>query len=296
MFVYLGYGVMFGAANGVGYGFALISAAHAFPARQGLAMGVVTACYAVGAVVFAQALKLVHEPYGLTTTLIAKAAVVACCGLLAALLIQRSGLKMAQESRQSSRLDARDLRSIAPLWLGFGFGCAAGLMAIGHAAGVVTTSGGSDDLAVGGVMVIGLGNAAGGFLIAWLSGRLSLRLLLVGLPVLSAICLVVLAVVHTPVVVVVLLAAVGMAYGAMIAFYPFATSDLFGIERTPRIYGLVFTAWGTAGFAGPWLAGVIFDGEGGYHTALFLAAGGALISAAATACLPRRGPRISGLA
>ena len=282
---YISYGVMFGLANGVGYGFALIASALAFPARQGMAMGVVTACYAVGAVVFAQALQLVHEPYGLTTALVAKAAVIACCGLIAAILFRRSGLKVHRESRQSSGLNKRDLRSIVLLWMGFGFGCTAGLMATGHAAGVVTTSGGTDDLAVGGVMVISLGNAVGGFLIAWLSGRLPLRFFLVGLPILSAICLVVLAVVHTPVIVVVLLAAIGLAYGAMIAFYPFATSSLFGIERTPRMYGLVFTAWGVAGFAGPWLAGAIFDSEGGYHTALFLAAGGAVISAAAVACL-----------
>ena len=49
--VWLGYGVLFGAANGLGYGFGLQLAAQANPGREGLAMGIVTAAYALGAAV-----------------------------------------------------------------------------------------------------------------------------------------------------------------------------------------------------------------------------------------------------
>jgi MFS transporter, OFA family, oxalate/formate antiporter len=279
--VYAGYGIMFGLANGVGYGFALIAAARAFPARQGMAMGVVTACYAVGAIVFAQVLQLVLEPYGLATALLVQAIVIAGCGLVAALLFQVSRLKMGHVSGTAGRLVSGDAKAIGLLWLGFGFGCAAGLMAISHAAGVVTAADGTAHQAVAGVMFIGLGNAFGGFLVAWLADRLPVRRLLVGLPILSAVGLTALALSHTPVSAVLLLAVIGLAYGAIIAIYPVATAFRFGIDRTPKIYGLVFTAWGVAGFAGPWLAGVLFDGSGGYRVALLLAAGGAVLSAAA---------------
>ncbi len=47
--LYLGYGLLFGFANGTGYGFALVIASNALPERRGVAMGVVTAMYAVGA-------------------------------------------------------------------------------------------------------------------------------------------------------------------------------------------------------------------------------------------------------
>ena len=283
--LYAGYGILFGFANGVGYGFSLIASARAFPKRQGMAMGLVTACYAVGAIVFAQVLKLVHDPHGLTPALFANAGVIAACGVLAAILLRRSGLRMDRAVQTASDHVTGDTRAIVLLWLGFGFGCTAGVVAISHAAGVVTETGGTGRQAVIGVMLIGFGNAVGGLLIAGLADRLPLRLLLVGLPVLSTIGLVALALLGTPAAATICLTVIGLAYGAIAAIYPFATARRFGIARTPKIYGLIFTAWGVAGFVGPWLAGVIYDVEGGYRTALLLAAIAAVVSAGATAGL-----------
>ena len=283
--VYLAYGILFGFANGVGYGFSLIASARAFPQRQGMAMGLVTACYAVGAIVFAQVLKLVYDPMGLTAALIVNAGAIAACGVVAAILLQRSGLRMSHAVKTAAGGLRDDIKAIILLWLGFGFGCTAGVVAISHAAGVVTELGGSDHLAVLGVMLIGFGNAVGGLLIAGLADRLPLRLLLVGLPSLSTAGLLALAALNAPVPAVVCLAVIGLAYGGIAAIYPVATTRRFGIDRTPRIYGLIFTAWGVAGFVGPWLAGVIYDVEGGYQTALVLAAVAAVISAGATTCL-----------
>ena len=50
--VWLGYGVLFGTANGAGYGYALQLSAQVSPGREGLAMGGITASYAVGATLF----------------------------------------------------------------------------------------------------------------------------------------------------------------------------------------------------------------------------------------------------
>ncbi len=47
--VWLGYGVLFGAANGAGYGYALQLSAQVSPGREGLAMGGIKAAYDVGA-------------------------------------------------------------------------------------------------------------------------------------------------------------------------------------------------------------------------------------------------------
>jgi len=279
--IYAGYGLLFGAANGIGYGFALIVAARSFPKRQGMAMGVVTACYAVGAIVFAQILETAEHALGLTAALLAQAAVIALCGVAATAALSAARIDMGDGGGAAADQTLGEGRATAMLWLGFGFGCAAGLMAISHAAGVVTATGGSSHQAVTGVMLIGFGNAAGGFLIAWLADRLSLRLLLVGLPIVSAACLVALGFAASPEAAIALLGAVGLAYGAIIALYPIATSYRFGLERTARIYGIVFTAWGVVGFAGPWLAGIAYDADGVYRTALLAAAVAAAVSAAA---------------
>lgn len=47
--LYLFYGLIFGAANGLGYGYALQLAGQALPDKRGMAMSLVTAFYAVGA-------------------------------------------------------------------------------------------------------------------------------------------------------------------------------------------------------------------------------------------------------
>ena len=46
---WFGYSLLFGGANGFGYAFGLQMSAQANPGREGLAMGIVTASYALGA-------------------------------------------------------------------------------------------------------------------------------------------------------------------------------------------------------------------------------------------------------
>ena len=71
---------------------------------------------------------------------------------------------------------------------------------------------------------------------------------------------------------------IGYSYGALIAVYPVAISDIFGTEAAPRIYGQIFTAWGLAGLAGPWLSGWLFDQTKSYKLALIIAVGMSLLS------------------
>jgi len=75
-----------------------------------------------------------------------------------------------------------------------------------------------------------------------------------------------------------LLGVVGFAYGSIIAIYPVAIAESFG-ERGAQAYGRVFIAWGFAGLAAPWCAGLIFDLSGDYSLAMLIAALVALISA-----------------
>ena len=53
----LGYGIVFGGANGLGYAFALQRSAEATPDRRGWALGLVNAAYALGAATAADALE-----------------------------------------------------------------------------------------------------------------------------------------------------------------------------------------------------------------------------------------------
>ena len=151
-------------------------------------------------------------------------------------------------------------------------------MAIGHAAGIALANGASVDLSNRTAATVGVGSTLGGFVAGWLVDRTGSRQLLVGLPLLSTLALVALALLANPSTTLVLLGLAGFSYGAVIAVYPVAIANDFG-PRGPRVYGQVFTAWGLAGLCAPWSAGLLFDLTADYRIALMLAALIALASA-----------------
>jgi len=119
-------------------------------------------------------------------------------------------------------------------------------------------------------------NLLGSFLSGWLIDRVSPKKVLTFLPLISALSLAALAI--FPASTLVLLCVIGFAYGGTIAAYPAAISQRFQGDDGPRVYGRVFTAWGTAGLLAPWVAGKIFDQTGGYGEALWIASALALVS------------------
>ena len=126
------------------------------------------------------------------------------------------------------------------LWLSYGCSVFAGLMAIGHAAGIIQTLGGDYRLGVWGAVCIGIGSASGGFFIGAVISRRNMDTWLLALPVVSAAALLGLGLVDWPGPAIALLSVIGFAYGAIIAVYPYAISEYFG-ELGPKVYGRVFT-------------------------------------------------------
>ncbi|MGB3148970.1 MAG: hypothetical protein WBA91_14610, partial [Paracoccaceae bacterium] len=89
--LWLGYGLLFGLANGLGYGYGLQFAARANPGRVGFAMGTVTAAYALGAALAPYGFAHLLAVGGFAAAMAALAAAVFLVGLGAALLVARSG-------------------------------------------------------------------------------------------------------------------------------------------------------------------------------------------------------------
>lgn len=287
---YLGYGLLFGAANGLGYGFALFLVGRDDRHRKGLALGLVTATYAIGATVFAKLFGAIVASAGTDYALGTMGLVMVLVALSAALLLRGQARRMPAppSDRVGGPAAVRQRALIAWMWLGYGLGAAAGLMAIGHAAGIVLAARGDAQAAVAGAMLIGIGNALGGVIAGWLADRWPVRILLAALPLLSAAALFSLSLEPQVTLAVSLLALIGFAYGAIIVVYPAAVAKRFGGQDFSRVYGQIFTAWGLAGLAAPWLAGALFDLSGSYRLALLLAGLGALLSAA-TAFAARQG-------
>ena len=265
---WLGYSLLFGGANGLGYGFALQLSAQANPGREGLAMGVVTACYALGAAVSPLVFQAAIVAGGieaamlvLSLTLLAAAPV--SCGLL-----YRTGAVYQAAAPDGAEQPASPPSQVLLLWLGYGTGVAAGLMAIGHATGIGRSAGLAPDLLTAAPITIALCNMMGGLTGGWLIDRVSARRLLAALSAVSAAALFTLTIVTGQTAVLSGLSVIGFCYGAIIAVYPAAIAITHGTIAGARIYGRVFTAWGTAGLFAPWFAGHLFDRSDSYTVAL----------------------------
>lgn len=78
----------------------------------------------------------------------------------------------------------------------------------------------------------------------------------------------------------------GLCYGTIYTLMPAATADYYGVRNLGVNYGLVFTAFGVAGVAGPYVAGLIRKQSGSYATAYIVSAV-MLLAGAALAFLTR---------
>lgn len=271
--VFIGYSLIFGLANGLGYGFGLQFAARANPQRAGFAMGIVTAAYALGAVLAPLGFEAAMIMGGFYWAMIMLGTVVFVAAILAAVLVARSGMQYSRPI-SANTISALPWSRIPTIWFAYGSGVAAGLMAIGHTAAIAASAGFAGWIAVS---VIAACNLVGSLLSGWLSDRFPHRVILTLLPLFGATALIALTVL--PDLTIILLGTVGFAYGGIIATYPAAVAHLFTGEDGPRAYGRIFTAWGTAGLFAPWIAGQIFDWGGSYAPALWLAAGLGIVSA-----------------
>lgn len=279
--LWLGYGVIFGFANGVGYGFALHITNQTFERHRGLAMGSVTAIYAVGATGFAALLDRWIATFGIDGALLNLSAVLTAMALLSVAGLWWSSSGAATSGRTpgtAMAIAALDQRRLWLCWVIYGTGAAAGLMAMGHAAGIVTAAGGSEEDGLKGVIALTFANAIGGFSAGYLADRHPGHVLLCALGTSSAVALLVLVVTRETILAVAMLALVGYCYGAMIALFPIVTSLIFGRNAYALAYGRIFTSWGLAGLTAPWLAGVLFSHTGGYSVALVIAASLAVLS------------------
>ncbi len=276
--VWLGYSLIFGAANGLGYGFGLQISAQVNPGREGLAMGVVTAAYALGSVVSPALFEIALSTGGFARAMNSLAVCLIGVGLVSAGLMHLARARF--KSTPTNLIQPNPgMHKLGLLWLAYFGGVMAGLMVIGHAAGIAAAlrPGTAAWLAP---VVIAACNLAGAMIAGQLADTLSPGRLLGGLAAATALALAGLATFGTSAAMLPAFGLIGFAYGGTIAVYPAAIAKRYGMDRGPRIYGRVFTAWGTAGLLGPWLAGVLFDQGGGYHIALMTACGIAMASAA----------------
>ena len=274
--VWLGYGVIFGVANGFGYGFGLQLSAQAYPGREGLAMGVVTAAYALGAILSPTLFNFILGILDFRSVMIVLAVALLVAGLLSRVILKRVGATF-RTNKQGDVSTSASHRSQLLLWIGYFGGVLAGLMVIGHSAGVAASlqPGIAPWIAP---MVIAFFNLLGSLIGGRLVDKIRPGVLLAVLAVITTGALISLVMFGKVGGLFISLSVIGFAYGGTIAAYPAAIAKMFDLKDIAKVYGRVFTAWGCAGLLGPWLAGYLFDISRDYQLALLVAASFGLVS------------------
>ncbi len=147
------------------------------------------------------------------------------------------------------------------LWIVFFFGACVGQVAIGQAKPIIKELAGATAVMTGGTAlgIMSIFNGLGRLAWGATSDKIGRKGAYVGLLVLYIVaCLFLLRNASNFWQVLIGLCVVGFCYGGNFALQPSITADYWGTKNLGANYGLVFTAWGIAGFTVPkYFAGVV---------------------------------------
>ena len=288
--LYVGYGMLNGFAAGVLYFIAMTAASIEGPVRPSIAMSINMSAVAVGGIAWAPGLTVVIEALGPAPAFGVGAAAILAASALAAALIAFSRKEAPAAGAIGLFEDILTDRPRVVVAIFLGFLCIAftALMVLGHAATMMASWGASSEQTQFAPMLSSAGIVAGALLGGPLTDVLSGRRVLVGAGLVMGVFL--LALFFTPSVAVGLaaIAAVGMSFGVLASAHPVTIAGYYGAAALPRVFGRISIAYGLGGLLGPFSAGVIYDADQHYGTAVILIAALAFMGAVFYAGLPRR--------
>lgn len=317
----MGLNLAYGVVAGLGVGFAYVTPIATcvkwFPDKRGFVVGLAVMGFGIGSLVFAPLLEalLGKDPalYGATIPrtffLLAAVFYVLVIGCAQFFRVPPKGWKPAgwnpPAGAQALRLDLAPSQMLRTwqfyvLWIVYFLGSSIGLTAIGESAPLVNELAGATAAMTGGMAlgVMSLFNGAGRLAWGAASDRAGRRPVLLAMFAAGALtCLLLLPETRAFWRVLTGLCAVGFCYGGYLALMPALTAEYFGAGRIGANYGLLFTAWGAAGFTVPrWIAALIEQHkragavEAGYSQ-MFYALGGLAVLGFVVALLLRRPAR-----
>ena len=311
----MGLNVAYGVVAGLGVGFAYVTPIATcvkwFPDKRGMIVGLAVMGFGLGSLVFAPLLEwlLGKDPALYASTLPATFRMLAVVFLICvtgAAQFYRLPPVNPNAPAASGYTPTEMLRTGAfyLTWLIYFLGSSIGLTAIGEAAPLVRELAGKTAVMSGGAAlgVMSLFNGGGRLLWGAVSDRQGRKPALIAMAALSAVaCGLVLPGTSEFWRVLAGLCLVGFCYGGYLALMPSLTADYFGSRHIGANYGLLFTAWGMAGFLLPLYSSSVIaaakragDVGGGYNQVFYLLAGLAVGAAALAAFTRRPGGASSG--
>jgi len=286
--LYVCFGVIGGLGNGFGYSTPIPVMAKWFPDKRGLAVGLAVAGYGGGSAIFGPLANLKLIPtYGWQNTFQILGGIFLVMTVFGAFLLRNppAGYKPAGWTPAPASKSAATTYEFSPaetlrtptfyfMWIAYALGSLAGLMVISQLAGIAKSIGFPGVMATSVGLVVGAtGNASGRILSGWMSdalGRLNVLRVMIGI---SMIAMPLLYFVGSTSVAALYLMVfiVYWCYGTQLSVNGATASDFWGTKNAGINYGMLFTAWGVAGYFGSKIGGMMFDKYGNYKMACYTA-------------------------
>jgi MFS transporter, OFA family, oxalate/formate antiporter len=271
--ILFGIGVLVGIATGFGYWLSLTLSVISFPARKGLAMGIVTAGFGLGAVVISKLLEImlnqdadildIFERIGLSY------------GLIIAVFSSLIGYNPQSffVVRSTTRISVLiKSRGFLKLLTGLFMGTFAGLFVIGSLKIIGSPSDIDSHYLYLAISVFAVTNFLGrlfwGSISDYLGASLSIFLALLT-QALSIYVLLILD--HNNLSLLLNAGMIGMAFGGNFVLFAKEASQIFGEERFGSVYPIIFLGYALAGIASPMIGGLMYDLTGTFRYSIMTA-------------------------
>jgi len=266
----IGYGIFFGFSSGLGYGLSLYIVSSVTENKKlGFALGLVTASYAFGAVIFSILYPFLFNHFGFENGYIFGLLTLSSIVIIGLILFSISRVKIEQKSIVNQQEDLNET-NILKLWLGYFLGVFAGLMLIGHVVPMINSLGGSASTSITAITLMTFGSGIAGIYAGWLVDRFGCKRPLLAILMINTGAILALSIMTNIYLLITLLVLITSLYGAVIAIYPTLVSHIVGSNLSAVAYGRVFTAWGSAGLISPSIAGWLYENNNSYDGSIIL--------------------------
>ena len=281
--IYLGYGLIAGVGNGLGYVTPIAVLVRWFPDKRGLVTGLCVMGFGFGAAILGQVAPLIMPSIGVSGTFYLFGAIYLIVLLIAAQKINNpppgwvapAAAKKAPAAVKNSveSSEALKMYQFYLLWLILFINVTAGIALISNLSPMAQDQVGLTAVTAGTlIFVSSLFNGLGRIFWASVSDKIGRKLVFLLILGTQVPLFIILPSISSAALFAVLCCYILACYGGGFATMPSFAADTFGPKNMGSIYGKILFAWGLAGVVGPILMEYIKTSTASFAVALYIAA------------------------